>query len=161
MRRILLGMLTCMLTVALAGPVAASPPERERFIDDERFTYDCNGVLITEDGGHYDIRLTLKEYADERVRAIFVGTARQVTASDEDGNAYRISGSGSGTAVWASMDDFLAEEEPIQGHFGFRLTIRHATGGGKVGQVWLRIQLRPDGTETFVDRGDCVELGPA
>jgi hypothetical protein len=161
MRRIPIAVLTCMLTVALAGPVAASPPERERFIDDDRFTYGCNGVLVTEDGGHYDIRVTLKEFADGRFRAIFTATARHVTGSDEDGNTYRIVGSGSGTALWESAEAFFTDEEPLQGHFGFRLTIIHADGGGKLGQVWIRIQLRPDGTERFVERGDCVDLGPA
>jgi hypothetical protein len=148
-RRILVGMLTCALGVALAVPAAASPPERERFVDDDRLSYDCGGVVITEDGGHYVVDSTVKEHADGRVRVVYVATARQVTASDEEGNRYRIVGSVSGTAALDPLG------EPLQEHIGFRLTIRHATGGGVVGHVWFRVQLRRDGTVAFVDRSDC------
>lgn len=157
--RIIIFMLTCLMAVALAGPTWASPPERERFIDDTRVTYDCDGLLITEDGGHYEGQAILKTLRDGSVRAVFVASARQVTATDEFGNPYRISGSGGGTVLWESMEAFLADEDPIRGHFGIRLVIRPADGGQPF-HVWFRLQARPDGEVAFVDRGDCEDLGP-
>lgn len=159
MRRSLVALLTCMLTFVLATPVGAAP-ERVHMIDDRRFQYDCGGVLLTEDGGHYEVRMTLHELEDGRFQTTFVATAHDVTASDTDGNAYEISGSGSGTAMWPSREDFEAGELPTHGQFGVRLTIRHADGGGKFGQVWVRFQAGPDG-EIVMDRGDCEDLGPA
>jgi hypothetical protein len=150
-RRILVGMLTLAFGVVLAGPAAAEPPERQRVIDDQRWTYQCGDVAITEDGGHYVTDTKEKGHADGRVRTTYVATARQVTASDEDGNRYRISGSASGTVV--SPD---AGEDPLREQIGFRFTIRHADGGGLVGRLWMRIQVRPDGTVTFTSRGDCM-----
>jgi hypothetical protein len=160
MRRLTIGMLAGLLALTLGVPASASPPERERFIDDTRVTYDCDGVLITEDGGHYEGHFLLKVHRDERVRAVFSASARQVTATDQFGNTYRISGSGSGTALWDSMEAFEADEDPNKGHFGIRLVIRHADGG-KFGHVWFRAQVLPDGEVSFVERGDCEDLGPA
>lgn len=159
MRRIIIATLTCLMAVALAGPAWAAPPERERLVDDTRVTYDCDGLLITEDGGHYEGQAILNTRRDGRVHTVFVASSRQVTATDQHGDTYRISGSGGGTVLWDSMDAFLADEDPIRGHFGIRLVI-HPDGGGQPHRVWFRLQVRPDGEVSFADRGGCEDLGP-
>lgn len=141
-------------TRGIAGGTGSSTTP-ERIIDDTRVSYECpGGLIITEDGGHYEVLFAMRSVGRDLLRVIFAATAKQVTASDEHGNRYRIVGSGSGT--WLTDDP--EADEPLQGQFGIRLNIL-AEDGGLVGRTHYRGHLRPDGTLTVVERGDCIELG--
>lgn len=144
------------LVVLLAGPLtgsaAASAPER--IVDDYRASFACpGGLVITEDGGYYEALVATRPVGRDLVRVNVTATARDVTASDQDGNRYRIVGSGGGTRLLSPTDG-----DTIEGQFGVRLVIL-ADGGGRIGRVHLQGHLRADGTFTFADRGDCAELG--
>jgi hypothetical protein len=164
-RRRASALLTAALVVGMAVPAWSAPPERERFQEDisevpeeERVQYDCGGVLLTESGGVIDGWYSVKRMRDGSHQLHWRGRTHTLTAEDEEGNRYRIVGSGGGT-VWfapgADPDDLDAE--PTRGHFGLRLNILHEDGG-LFGRMFVRGQIMPDGEFRFDERGDCVEL---
>jgi hypothetical protein len=163
MRRVILCALAGALLLTLAGPAAAAPPQRERFVDDiaevpedERVRYDCGGVQLVETGGTIQGTFMVQEMRDGTLRMNWSGQAMGLTAEDGDGNSYRLVGSGSGTARWAAGAD-PDVDDPMRGQFGLRLTILHEDGG-KFGRVQVRGHLRPGGEFTLTERGNCVEV---
>jgi hypothetical protein len=144
--------LMVLLVGPLTGSAAASAPER--IVDDYRASFACpGGLVITEGGGHYEALVATRPVGRDLLRGNASATTKDVTASDQDGNRYRIVGSGGGTRLVSPTDG-----DAIQGQFGVRLVIL-AADGGRIGRVHLQGHLRADGTFTFADRGDCAEIG--
>lgn len=165
MRRGAGALLTAALVLGMAGPAWSAPPERERFREDisevpeeERIQYDCDGVQLTETGGVIDGWYSVKRMRDGSQQLHWRARTHDLTAEDEDGNVYRIVGSGGGTAWYAAdADPDDPDEVPTRGNFGLRLNILHEDGG-LFGRVFVRGQVMPDGEFRFDERGDCVEL---
>jgi hypothetical protein len=133
----------------ISSSAAADRPVKEELspVGDQ---FDCGGTLLTVTGGTLVDRMHVHELQSGRFRVIFVILPKGVTAEDEDGVEYRVEGPVNGNLTTSDPDAETGDE------IGFVQQKLHFIGpDGLLGTLDTRVQFKPNGDVTEVDKGTC------
>jgi hypothetical protein len=128
---------------------AADRPLKEEFspVGDQ---FDCGGTLLTVTGGTLVGRTHVHELESGRFRVILVILPKGVTAEDEEGVEYRVEAPVNGNFTTSDPDADTGDEIGF-----FHQKLNFIGPDGLVGTLDTRVQIKPNGDVTELDKGTC------
>jgi hypothetical protein len=148
--RLSLALIACVVGASLMpGSAAADRPVTEELspVGDQ---FLCGETLLTVTGGTIIARTHVHELQSGRFHVIEISVPRGVTATDEEGVVYRVTGPVHGNFTTSDPDADTGDEIGA-----FHVNLNFIGPGGLLGTLDFREQLKPNGDEIIRDNSTC------
>jgi hypothetical protein len=140
----------CVVGAGLISSTAAADRPVKEELSPVGDQFDCGGTLLTVTGGTLVNISHVHELKSGRFRVIFVTLPKGVTAEDEEGVEYRVVGPTHGNFTTSDPEADTGDE------VGFvHQKLNFIGPDGRLGTLDFRVQFKPNGDVTELDKGTC------